>query len=50
MFYSIPGYVGYKINESGIVIDENERMLRYSVDNHDRMYFTINKNCSKIYL
>ena len=41
-------FFGYRINEFGIVIDENERMLRYSVDNHDRMYVTINKNIEYI--
>lgn len=48
MFYNIPGYIGYRINESGVVIDEKERMLRFSVDNHDRMYVTINRNIEYI--
>lgn len=48
MFYCIPGYFGYRINESGVVIDENGRMVRFSVDNYDRMYVTINKNIEYI--
>ena len=48
MFYNIPGYFGYRINESGVIIDDRNRMMRISVDNYDRMYVTIDKNIEYI--
>lgn len=43
MLYKLPGYLGYLINESGTIINENGEICRISVDHYDRIYVTLNK-------
>ena len=48
MFREIPGYKNYYINESGIVKDQYENLLKIAVNNDCRMYTIINGNIEYI--
>lgn len=42
MFRKIPGYDDYFINESGAILDKNNNLVKFSVNNDGQMYVLLN--------
>lgn len=48
VFKPIPNYNGYYINESGNILDNNQKLIRFATDNDCRLYSIIENNIEYI--